>query len=187
MGEMDGFKKLLNIYSYALKSDEFYLIRKSTGEIIDTFSGGRIIYKRRRGGNNNMEYSITGKKFYRIYFDALDGLDLTSNDFKILLYLAKYTRFASGEIMNQLKKPIKIKHIVDNLKISRSSATRSLDKLEKLDIIKKCDNMYYMNPFIINKTHKISGKLCNMFKDTKYAEEFEVAEIKDVSKDDIEI
>ena len=182
---MDDLKRLLNIYSYALNNDEFYLIRKSTGEIIDTFHGGRVIYKKRKGGGCKMDYSITGRKFYRIYFDVLDDLDLTKNDYKILLYFAKYTRFGTGEIMNQLKKPIGVKHIVDNLKISRSGANRTIEKFVNLEIIKKDGNMYYMNPFIINKTHKISGKLCNMFKNTKYAKDFDISEIKDGSENDI--
>lgn len=183
---IDEFRKLLNVYSYALNGDEFYLIRKSTGEIIDTFNGGRIIYKKRKRVKQT-DYSITGKKFYRIYFDVLNNLDFTKNDYKILILFAEYTKFGTGEIMNKQKKPIGIKHIVDKTGISRSSANRTIEKFVKFEIIKKDGNMYYMNPFVINKTHKISGKLCNMFKNTEFAKEFEIAEITDGSENDIEL
>lgn len=158
------------------------LIMDSEGTIVgELYTGDRIVRKSvidRLHDLPNDDSKILFEQGYwsKAYDEALNKLarlNLTTIEYRMILLFIPLIKMNSGLIAYGNYKPVNMKWIEDELKISDKSLLRSFKRLLDLRIIADSysgkERIYFFNPYIYQKGRYINKTLFEMFKKSEWA------------------
>lgn len=120
--------------------NEYDKRKVSVKEIVDSITGEVIRYEKRFTKN------VVAEEFIRVYLEDISGLMRLNGDveFKVLLWLWKYTDWNNGDIYVEKTRK---EEIAEFIGVKSQSVADALTRLVKKDILVKTKRTFYMlNP-----------------------------------------
>ena len=155
------------------------IIDMGTGEVIKDINEGDKVKVTRKESIQHMNQAMKlndKEGFAKLYCSILEGLineNLTSAEFNIVLTCLKNLNYGSGAVaFANNGNFLSLQDIIDNTKLSKSSAIRGINRLVDLHILHKGKTgkefQLFVNPFIFMKGAEINRTLYDMFKKSKW-------------------
>jgi hypothetical protein len=162
-----------------LEDDGYYLVKRSTSEVVDENNSDEVFVKLRVGDKilrkdkiENVEKAVSiNMRFMKINYYPFREI---CSKYSMFLTIIEYLHYETGRLMYRNGVLINRKGLLKISGVSKNTFDKQLKGLIEDDAIKSVKNgksvVFFVNPFIVHIGKKVHYSLYELFRDSKYKE-----------------
>ena len=158
-------------------SEEYYLVRKDTSEIVDESNVDEVFVKlragdvvlRKEGLEERTKLVSINMRFGKVNLNVLWDI---CRKYPIFFKMIEYLQYQSGKLTFSNGREINRRNLCELCNLSHNTVDRQIKGLIEEDIIKTVKNgrsiIFYVNPYVVHIGSTVYESLRDMFKDSIY-------------------